>query len=206
MSKNKPKKSKSKNKPKKAPAKKTETKAEAKPASKPKKQEPKSDKRAQGTHPAHPKCPKCTKAMYKTMEKGKAVKKSDPWAFCRNKDCELYGKDQTQQTQPAPAETPATEGEQASEEGDAAAEQKQPEQQNQDTQDTSVAAPVDSVERKALESARTRITQAINKKGQYSHNICSLVLQQVHQEIGIKYANQLIDEFNLTKLFSIQKR
>ena len=47
-----------------------------------------------GTHPPHPKCPKCEKAMYKTMIKGKAVAKEDPFAFCRNPDCELYSVDQ----------------------------------------------------------------------------------------------------------------
>ena len=51
-----------------------------------------------GAHPPHPRCPKCGKAMYKTMVKGKAVAKTDPWAYCRNQDCELYGKNQSDQT------------------------------------------------------------------------------------------------------------
>lgn len=200
----KPKKTKKGSKPKK-------DKAEAKPASTPKteakKTEAKVDKRKQGTHPVHPKCPSCKKAMYKTMEKGKVVKKTDPWAFCRNEKCELHGKDQSQEAAPTTqAAEPAKSDEQATEEGEAAAEIEQPEHQNQDTQSTSVAVPADSVEQKALESARTRIAQAIKQQGQFSHNVCSLVLQQVHQEIGGQYANQLIDEFNLTKLYSIQKR
>jgi hypothetical protein len=33
--------------------------------------------------------------MYKTMNKGQPVAKDDPWAFCRNADCELYGQDQS---------------------------------------------------------------------------------------------------------------
>lgn len=70
---------------KKAPAKKAASKGK------------KTDKRKgqPGTHPPHPRCPKCEKAMYKTMVKGKPVKKEDPWAFCRHPDCELYGVDQS---------------------------------------------------------------------------------------------------------------
>jgi hypothetical protein len=51
-------------------------------------------------HPEHPRCSECNKAMYKTMNKGQPVKKDDPWAFCRNDACELYGKDQTNGTAP----------------------------------------------------------------------------------------------------------
>ncbi len=50
-------------------------------------------KRSNGRYP-HPKCPSCGKPMNKTMTKGKAVKPTDPWAFCRNKGCKLHGKDQ----------------------------------------------------------------------------------------------------------------
>ena len=48
-----------------------------------------------GVHPKHPRCPHCKKAMYKTMIKAKWVKKSDPWAFCRNLMCEEYGENQS---------------------------------------------------------------------------------------------------------------
>jgi len=47
-----------------------------------------------GAHPPHPKCPECGKAMYKAMY-GRAVKKGDAWAFCRNPNCSLHGKDQS---------------------------------------------------------------------------------------------------------------
>ena len=47
-----------------------------------------------GAHPPHPKCPECGKAMYKAMY-GRAVKKEDAWAFCRNPSCSLCGKDQS---------------------------------------------------------------------------------------------------------------
>ena len=57
-----------------------------------------------GTHPKHPPCPECGKAMYKTMEVGKAVRKSDPWSFCRNKSCSLFGVDQFQHSVEEPKE------------------------------------------------------------------------------------------------------
>lgn len=44
-----------------------------------------------GNHPKHPKCPRCGKAMYKTMQKGGTSKKEDPFCYCRNESCELYG-------------------------------------------------------------------------------------------------------------------
>lgn len=59
--------------------------------------------RVGGAHPKHPPCTGCGKALYKTMTKGKAVKKDDPWAFCRNEQCELHGKDQSASAEAAPA-------------------------------------------------------------------------------------------------------
>lgn len=43
-------------------------------------------------HPPHPRCPKCGKMLFKSMAP-KSVKKSDPWAYCRNKDCSSTGLD-----------------------------------------------------------------------------------------------------------------
>lgn len=61
-----------------------------------------------GTHPKHPPCPECGRAMYKTMTVGKAVKKDDPWAFCRNKDCGLFGKNQVEGVEPEDGEEVAS--------------------------------------------------------------------------------------------------
>lgn len=47
-----------------------------------------------GAHPPHPKCPACSRALYKSMLP-KAVKKTDPWAFCRNAACSRHGEDQS---------------------------------------------------------------------------------------------------------------
>jgi len=54
-------------------------------------------------HPAHPKCPECGRAMFKWMGvnseyANKTPKKEDPWAYCRNKACSLFGEDQSEST------------------------------------------------------------------------------------------------------------
>lgn len=60
-----------------------------------KEKEKKEPKKRGGNHPKHPKC-QCGRALYKTLEKGKASRKDDPWRYCRNENCELYGKDQSE--------------------------------------------------------------------------------------------------------------
>lgn len=45
-----------------------------------------------GRHPPHPRCPACGKAVYKSPEPA-AVKREDPWAWCRNAACENFGRD-----------------------------------------------------------------------------------------------------------------
>ena len=55
-----------------------------------------------------------------------------------------------------------------------------------------------------MEWAKTRIQQAINKNGNYSHNICSVVLMAVHQKVGRASAKDLINEFSLDDLYGIQ--
>jgi len=41
-----------------------------------------------------PKCPSCGRALYKTLEKGTTASLKEPYRFCRNEKCKLYGKDQ----------------------------------------------------------------------------------------------------------------
>lgn len=43
-----------------------------------------------GTHPKHPRCPACGKSMFKSAT-SKPVKTTDPWVFCRNEKCPLFG-------------------------------------------------------------------------------------------------------------------
>lgn len=51
----------------------------------------------------HPPCPKCGRALYKSKEKGAAVKKDDPFAYCRNEKCPSNSKaENVQKKPPAP--------------------------------------------------------------------------------------------------------
>ena len=52
---------------------------------------------------------------------------------------------------------------------------------------------------------RRQIEKAINKNGQFSHNIVSIVLREVSKEFGVNVANGLVDEYELDELYGIQK-
>lgn len=54
--------------------------------------------------------------------------------------------------------------------------------------------------------ARAEIQEAILSPGPYSHNLISYALRLTASRFGYRAANRLIDEFNLTKLYGIQKR
>lgn len=54
--------------------------------------------------------------------------------------------------------------------------------------------------------ARIEILEAILTNGPYTHNIISCVLRLVASRFGYRDANRLIADFNLTKLYGIQKR
>ena len=62
-----------------------------------------------GSHPTHPPCPGAampevlarrpklqSHKLYKRLDAG-PVRKSDPWAYCRNQACPLYGVNQSMQ-------------------------------------------------------------------------------------------------------------
>lgn len=53
------------------------------------------DARARQVHREHPRCANCGRAKYKSPIKGAAVKRTDPYAFCRNDTCALFERDQT---------------------------------------------------------------------------------------------------------------
>ncbi len=53
------------------------------------------DARARQVHREHPRCASCGRAKYKSAVKGAAVKKTDPYAFCRDETCALFERDQT---------------------------------------------------------------------------------------------------------------
>ncbi len=41
-------------------------------------------------HPVHPRCPGCEAAIYKTMVPGRRSRTFDPFAYCRNDECDLW--------------------------------------------------------------------------------------------------------------------
>lgn len=138
--------------------------------------------------PRHPKCPACGKAMYKQMG-GKRVKVTAPWAFCRNKNCDLFGKNQTAPTRPPRQKARASKPELAP-----ASVPMEPRKAN-------------GAEPESLQKARARIRKAISDGGEYSQNVIGLTLTIVAQEMGSnEVADKLIDEYKLTKLFGIRKQ
>lgn len=46
-----------------------------------------------GTHPVHPRC-ECGRALYKSKTPAR-VTKADAWAYCRNRNCRLFLRDQS---------------------------------------------------------------------------------------------------------------
>lgn len=56
-----------------------------------------------------------------------------------------------------------------------------------------------------IKEANERIEKAMLQNGQYSHNICTLVLSAVACDHGIAQANKLVDEWGLTNAYGIKK-
>ena len=61
------------------------------------------------------------------------------------------------------------------------------------------------IEVKDVGSARLKVLYAVRSRGEYTHNIISCSLRIIAEKLGRKVANQMIDEFKLTKKFGIQK-
>ena len=132
-----------------------------------------------GGRPKAPPCPKCGKALYKHPEKGTRVKKHWPYAWCRNDKCKLHGKDQTQ-IKPV---------------------RKRKKQKAPDPTWKPTSLPI--AESEAIKQARDRISKAI---GGGPPPAVALALAVLAQEIGsYKAASQIIDDFDLTTKFGIQK-
>lgn len=56
-----------------------------------------------------------------------------------------------------------------------------------------------------IKEAENKIAQAIETNGNFSHNICGIVLSGIAKEHGRKAANKLIDKFALDSIYGIQK-
>lgn len=54
------------------------------------------------------------------------------------------------------------------------------------------------------EEASDKIEKALMQGGQYTHNMCGIVLGQVMKTEGVEVANDLIKEFALDDLFGIR--
>ena len=57
----------------------------------------------------------------------------------------------------------------------------------------------------SVRMARQRIDKAINQDGAFSHNMIGLALAILSREDGQEAADKLVDEYNLTELYEIQK-
>jgi len=56
-----------------------------------------------------------------------------------------------------------------------------------------------------MKQARTRIQNAIDQDGQFTHNMISISLREVSNKFGYRYANELVREFDLAELYEINE-
>jgi len=60
-------------------------------------------------------------------------------------------------------------------------------------------------QRKIYEDAQAHIEDAIKVDGSYSNNIVGATLRTVSEKISTEFANALIDDYDLTNIFGIDK-
>lgn len=147
---------------------------------------------SQGVHPKHPPCPSCSRALYKSPVKGAAVKKSDPWAFCRNKKCASFERNLAERTTAPQELAPDKHTERAV-------------KSRANGKATIIPSPPD--EPVPVQKARARIRELLAKvvEGKTPTTV-GITLALVSQETGNHAAaNALIDEYNLSGLLGIQK-
>jgi len=157
--------------------------------------------------PKHPPCPKCGKILFKRMDPG-SVRKTAPWAYCRNEMCERYGANQSKDealrevnNQVASSGKPKPKG---SPELKKALKTLLPKPKPKPK--ASTAEPV-KTEPEAIQKARLRIREALAINGTYSKAVIGLTLTIIAQEMkSHDFANRLIDEFDLAKVYGIEKQ
>lgn len=54
-----------------------------------------------------------------------------------------------------------------------------------------------------MEEARKSIIKSMEKDGEFTHNIISIVLRDVANKLGYRYANDIVREFDLDDLYGI---
>jgi hypothetical protein len=144
------------------------------------------------------------------MEKGKAVKGSDPWAYCRNAACEQMGKDQSGAGE-AHAETEAAEStEEAAEEAPKPAPAKKTPAKPAAKKAAPAPAPAEPEESTegggksdVYKKQYGRIVKKLASATQgdeAAKNIISLCLSVVKAEDGAEAANEIINELELSSL------
>lgn len=146
-------------------------------------------------HPKHPRCPSCGMAMYKSPIKGKQVKASDPWAFCRNQKCRLCAQDQS-----GGASGAVGAAKPAKPKGNG----KKPSQSRK----AKPSKPAPRPESEPVSKARARIRALLSKavpEGTDKATV-GIVLALVSQETGNhRAANALIDEYGLVDALGIAR-
>lgn len=155
--------------------------------------------------PKQPKCPECGKALYKRMDPGQ-VKKSDPYAWCRNKACALHNRPQeTSRFSPLGADDgkvmlPAAEPD--------ATEAAESEAKRAKRAKKVAPSPEAPAEPEAVAKARARIKKVMDAaETQFGANAVGLALALVTQEMGShEAANALIAEYQLDKHYGIEPR
>lgn len=160
-------------------------------------------------HPKHPRCPKCGKMMFKRMDAGR-VRKTEPWAFCRNEKCERYGANQAKDealrelNKQIAASGKTKTKPKASPELKKAFKTLLPKSKPKPEKPT---APLKKAEPEAIQKARLRIREALAINGTYSKAVIGLTLTIIAQEMkSHDFANRLIDEFDLAKVYGIEKQ
>jgi len=162
-----------------------------------------------GAHPPHPKCPRCGKSMYKAQAKGARVKKTDPWAYCRNENCVLCTVDQVKSVQKQPKSPPLKK----------VVAKKKPQKKPKAVKrvpvpkSSPVLPPLDLATESACDGepvvvkrARNRIRRTLEGSSSSSRNLIMLTLAMLAREVGHReFSDMLIDENDLTNLYGIRK-
>jgi uncharacterized protein involved in exopolysaccharide biosynthesis len=61
--------------------------------------------------------------------------------------------------------------------------------------------PMNQIDKiKLVEEAKDRIEKALERDGQYSHNMITVALESISKKLGDHVANELIDEYELEEL------
>ena len=182
--------------------------------------------RTSAGRPQQPKC-SCGKALYKRMDAG-PVKTTDPYGFCRNRDCEHYNKDQSGESRFSPLARKS--GAPKAKTIPPAAPKKStiPPAKHKTSPPTKAPRPdklgatihevlktrdparkpktiVPPPSRDPISRARDQITQIMAEKGEHAKATVGIALGLLSQETGSKdAANLLISELALSDKYGIE--